>query len=296
MKEKTTLILHRKSADRPEVKEAVKAVIKSGVPLRVRIPWNKKDKPRVVREAIEAGAKRVIAGGGDGTINAVTDALVGNGKKTPEAKLGILPLGTANDFAHGCGLPTDNLEECLRIACTGKAQPVDVGRMNKRNFINVASFGFGAEVTATTPQDLKKALGGGAYTLMGMAKAMKFQPYSGRVLIPGGEAEEGKMLVGAVGNNRLAGGGFKVAPKASMTDGLLDLALISPSPASELPAVLKELKDPYNEENQFVHYRQLAKFTIECDTELACNLDGEPVLTRRLKFGVLPLHLRLVMP
>ena len=65
------LILHRKSANEPKIKEAVKHVRDQGIKLRVRIPWNKKDKPRVVKEALNAGATRIIAGGGDGTINAV---------------------------------------------------------------------------------------------------------------------------------------------------------------------------------------------------------------------------------
>ena len=131
MVETNCLILHRKSANRPEVKDAVKAVMNSGIALRVRIPWNKKDKDDVVREALQAGATRLIAGGGDGTINAVVSSLVGSGKKPPSASLGILPLGTANDFARGCGLPVDRLEESLKIACTAEAQATDVGKMNK---------------------------------------------------------------------------------------------------------------------------------------------------------------------
>lgn len=291
-----TLILHRKSADRPEVKEAVKAVIKSGIPLKVLIPWNKKDKPVIVREAIAAGAERIIAGGGDGTINAVVNALVGKAKKPPHVELGILPLGTANDFARGCELPDDNLAECLRIACTSQVQKVDVGQMNGRNFINVASLGFGAEVTATTPQDMKKLLGGGAYTLMGLVTAMKFEPYECSVSTPDGVGREGQVLVAAVGNNRFAGGGFEVAPKASMSDGLLDLAVITHDAEFSIAAVLKELKDPFNEKNRYLQYRQLADFTIHCDRKLPCNLDGETVQKKQLRFTVLPSHLRLVMP
>lgn len=296
MSEEVCLVLHRKSADRPEVKDAVKSVISSGIPLRVRIPWNKKDKALVVREACDAGARRIIAGGGDGTINAVVNALVGSGKKSPRAELGVLPLGTANDFARGCGLPVDDLEQCLKIACTAPAQVIDVGRMNKQCFINVASLGFGAEVTAATSVDLKKLLGGAAYSLMGFATALKFKPYSGELLIPKREPISGAMLIAAVGNCRYAGGGFDVSPKASLTDGLLDLAVISHDSDFNLSVVRQELRDPFNESNRLVHYWQLSEFTLKSQEKLHCNLDGEPVLKRKMKFSVIPQHLGAAIP
>ncbi len=284
------LVLHRKSSNEPAVKEAVKYVRSKGIELRVRIPWNKKDKPRVVKEALAAGSTRIIAGGGDGTINAVVNALVGKGKKKPRATLGVLPLGTANDFAHGCGLPVEDLSRCLEIACTKKAKKVDVGRANSRNFINVTSGGFGSEITATTPVAMKKALGGVAYTLMGMIKAFKLKPYEGRLLVPGEEPIEGNMLVMSVGNNRLAGGGFEVAPKALLNDGLLDLAVVSKGKGA-FTRLKSELETPDNPDNQFVFYRQLREFTIETKRDVHFNLDGEPTIQRKVKFSVLRRHL-----
>lgn len=293
MKAKTVLILHRKSANEPYIKEAVRAVKKAGIKLRVLVPFNKAEKPRVVSEALKRGATRIIAGGGDGTINAVANALIGKGKSKPDVTLGVFPLGTANDFARGLGLPTKDLNECLRIACTREGRPVDVGVMNKRFFINVASLGFGAEITATTPVELKKKLGGGAYTLMGMVKAMNLTPYTGRLLIPGHEAMAGNILFGAVGNNHFAGGGFDIAPNAELDDGLLDLTAIMHSPGFSPAKLAEELKDPTNPDNRFVFYRQLPEFTIEADQALHCNLDGEPVSRERLKFRILPRHLRV---
>lgn len=282
--------MHRKSANEPAVKEAVKYVQGKGIKLRVRIPWNKKDKPRVVREAVDAGAKRIIAGGGDGTINAVVNGLVGKGKKKPRATLGVLPLGTANDFAHGLGLPVDDLNRCLELACTARAKKIDVGRANSASFINVTSGGFGSEITATTPVEMKKALGGAAYTLMGLIKAFKLKPYEGRLRVPGEKPIAGNMLVMAVGNNRLAGGGFEVAPKARLDDGLLDLAVVSKGNGA-IDRLKSELEMPENPDNQFVHYWQLPKFTIETDEKVHFNLDGEPTLQNKLKFSVLKRHL-----
>ncbi|REK19382.1 MAG: lipid kinase YegS [Planctomycetota bacterium] len=294
MAEAICLILHRKSANEPKVKQAVDFVQSKDIDLRVRIPWNKKDKARVVKEALAAGAKRIIAGGGDGTVNGVVAALVGKGKKSPRAVMGILPLGTANDFAHGCGLPVEDLDRCLEIACTAPARQIDVGRLNSRPFLNVASGGFGAEITATTPVDMKKALGGGAYTIMGLIKAFDLQPYRGRLLVPGEEPREGAMLVMAVGNNRLAGGGFEVAPKARLDDGLLDLAIVLDHPAREFGRLASELRHIDNPENEYVFYRQLAEFELESEQPVHVNLDGEPIRKRHLRFSVLPKHLGVV--
>jgi lipid kinase YegS len=260
----------------------------------VRIPWNKRDKRRVVKEALDAGSSRIIAGGGDGTINAVVNALVGKGKKPPRATMGVLPLGTANDFAHGIGLPVDDLGRCLEIACTRPARQIDVGRANRRCFINVASGGFGAEITATTPVKMKKALGGGAYTIMGLIKAFNLQPYEGRLLVPGEEPLEGAMLVMAVGNSRLAGGGFEVAPEARLDDGLLDIAIVRHRSDVDLKGLAAELKTPTSPDNRVLYYRQLAEFTIEAKDEVHFNLDGEPVRKHEFAFSVLPGHLGVV--
>ena len=287
MTEKTCLVLHRKSANREEVKVAVKHVKQLGQKLRVRIAWNKKDKRRCVKEALSAGAERIIAGGGDGTINDVVNALV-NRKGKARAALGILPLGTANDFARGFGLPVDDLNKALEIACAGEPRQIDVGKANDRLFLNVVSGGFGAEVTATTPQDMKKALGGAAYTLMGLAKAMDVKSKTGRLLVPGEAPFEGSMLIMAVGNNRFAGGGFAVAPYADLEDGLLDLAVLSDFPSTALAQVVRELEDIENPDNQYVHYRQLAEFTVDADSEVHFNVDGEPVHTSKMAFSILP--------
>ncbi len=293
MSEETVFILHRKSANEDYVKAAIKRVRKEGHDFRVLVPYNKKEKPRAVREALESGAKRIIAGGGDGTINAVVNAIVSDAKAKPDVTLGSCPLGTANDFARGCELPSDDLAECLRIGCEKQGREIDVGVLNGRHFVNVASLGFGAEITATTPINLKKVLGGAAYTLMGMIKAMKLSPYEGRVIIPGEETIEGSMLFAAVANNHYAGGGFDVAPLSKIDDGLLDLVAIRSDRGLQLANISKELEDPMNPDNVHVDYRQLSEFTIESGEKLHCNLDGEPLHKKKLRFSVLPRHLRV---
>jgi lipid kinase YegS len=235
-----------------------------------------------------------VAGGGDGTLNAVVNAMI-KGDTRPKASLGILPLGTANDFARGAGIDATDLRSALHLACTGSPTKIDVGRMNELYFINVASAGFGAEVTATTPQDMKKLLGGVAYSIMGFVKAFQLEPYEGRLILPDGVVKEGSMLIMAVGNSRFAGGGYEVAPQANLTDGLLDIAIVSGLLSEDLSRIVGELRDPTSPRNEHLLYRQLSAFTIETQKPLHVNLDGESTKGTQFEFRCIPKALAVVL-
>lgn len=286
--------MHKKSCMRPEVKAAIKTIQNAGVDLTVRIPWAKRDITTFVKQAIKEGVTRIIAGGGDGTLGHVANRLLKKGRAA-KVSLGVFPLGTANDFARGAGVPRDDLVAALDLAATGPAIPIDIGEVNGRYFINVASGGFGAEITAMTPQNLKKGLGGIAYTLVGLARVFEFKPYRGTYTGPDGAREEGNMMVMAVGNNRFAGGGFEVAPKANLQDGLLDLAVLSADTLPPLGPIGAELEDPTNRANKLLRYRQVSSFTIESDRPLHMNLDGEPMVDQHFKFKVHPGALNVVL-
>ncbi len=272
----------------------MKHVQQAGIDVDVYIPWSRKDLRRFVRQAIKSGAQRVVAGGGDGTINAVLNAMI-RGDVPPTASLGILPLGTANDFAKGAGIDAKDLMSALELACTGSPTKIDVGRMNDQYFINVASAGFGAEVTATTPQEMKRLLGGVAYSIMGFVKAFQLEPYEGRLILPDGVVKEGSMLIMAIGNGRFAGGGYEVAPQASLTDGLLDIAVVSGLLSENPNRVVGELRDPMNPRNEYLLYRQLPAFTIETGKSLHVNLDGEPIKGTHFEFRCIPEALSVVL-
>jgi hypothetical protein len=176
------LVLNGKSASREDVRAAVRAVRDEGADLEVRVTWEAGDAERFAREAAEEGVGLVVAGGGDGTINQVAIGLVKrrNADATaPSPSLGVLPLGTANDFAHSCGIPLEPLA-ALRLAVGAADARVDVGRANDRFFVNVATGGFGTQVTVATPPELKKLLGGAAYFLTGLTHFSAIRPEKGR--------------------------------------------------------------------------------------------------------------------
>lgn len=282
----TVLITQPKSAIRDDVRQAVEFCRSHGCEFRVLVPFDVEENEPILREAVTRGARRVIAGGGDGTVNATVNSLMALKGEGIEVEMGVLPLGTANDFARGMGLPLGDLGECLRTACTAKAEYIDIGKLNQRYFANVASLGFGAEVTASTPLSMKKALGGAAYSLFGFVKAQNLEPYACRVDAPGEKPQEGRMLFMAVGNNRYAGGGYDVAPKAKLSDGKLDLAAITVAPGFTLAALKNELDNPGNPGNRFIRYGQRSAFTISSETELHCNLDGEPMTSTIFDFSI----------
>ena len=287
------VILNGKGTANPQVRAGINRIRDEGQPLEVRCTWEGGDAARLATEAMDDGIDILVAGGGDGTIHEVVNGLM-TAESTPELALGVLPLGTANDFARGCGIPLDSYK-ALRLAVTGDPIPIDVPSANGVYFGNVASGGFGAEVTVGTNPQLKKAMGGGAYALTGIVTAAKMEPYSGR-FVSDAETVEGSFIVMAVGNARQAGGGFQVTRKAYLNDGLMDVMAISDFQTRELGLVIQELQDFANTENQFVHYRQVPGFEIELSSKLPINLDGEPYQWDRIRFEINPGAIRVVLP
>ncbi|MFM7243352.1 MAG: lipid kinase YegS [Planctomycetaceae bacterium] len=286
------LILNGKKADRPDVRAAVKAVRDAGHELDVRVTWEKGDAARFVGEAARDGVPRVIAGGGDGSVNEAANGLMALDAAARPA-LGILPLGTANDFATACRVPAD-AEAALLLAVTGEPRPVDLGRCNDAFFVNVAAGGFGAAVTADTPVELKNFLGGGAYTLMGLVKAVHFVPYDCSIRTPAGEVT-GRVVVGAICNGRQAGGGQPLAPDAIVDDGLLDVVSLREFPASAAAQVVAEILAD-DGAGDYVARVRTPWIEVSAPATIPVNLDGEPANGTVFRFSAEPGCIRMVLP
>ena len=272
-KESTWLILNGKSAQQPEIREAVEHLRRQGHDLQVRVTWEGGDGVWLVESAVAGGAARIVAGGGDGSINEIVAGLM---RQPPERRpaLGILPLGSANDFAHGLNLPMTPLA-ALELALTGSVRQVDIGKLDDEAFINVASGGFGAEITTSTPVALKRLLGGGAYSLMGMLKAWNYQPFEGHIRWPEGEARVPLFML-AIGNGCQAGGGQRLAPSAKLDDGLFELLFVRHfNSLGELKRIIDELEN-LPQDGEFVRYLRVPWVEFDSDGAFPLNLDGEP--------------------
>lgn len=285
------IILNGKKAGLEPVRSAIFKARESGL-VEVRSTWEGGDVKRLVQEAIDEGCQRLVAGGGDGTVNEVADALLRlRADERPE--LAILPLGTANDFATGCMIPSDPLA-ALALAQSGQARSVDAAKANEFHFINVASGGFGAQVTANTPVALKNFLGGGAYTISGLVQALNFTPFHGEVRMPQETLREA-VIAGAICNGRQAGGGQQLAPTAMIDDGLIDVVSLNAFPVTSVRQVIQELGEP-EASGEYVRRYRVPWVEWESEVEMPINLDGEPIATKKIRFEVLPGAIKLVLP
>ncbi|KIS43536.1 lipid kinase YegS [Kosakonia radicincitans] len=284
------LILNGKSAGDETLRAAIALLRDEGMDIQVRVTWEKGDAGRYVKEAQQLGVETVIAGGGDGTINEVATALVNcTGDNIPA--LGILPLGTANDFATSAGIP-DTLEKALQLAIVGKAVAVDIARVNDKTcFINMATGGFGTRITTETPEKLKAALGGVSYLIHGLLRLDKLK--ADRCEIRGEDFQwQGDALVIGIGNGRQAGGGQQLCPQALINDGLLHLRIFTGEEL--LPALLTTLTQP--DDNPHIIDGKSAWFEISAPHEITFNLDGEPLSGEHFRIEVLPNALQCRLP
>lgn len=289
----TRLLLNGKKVGLDSIREAVFNLRDEGYDLQVRPTWEGGDIERLVREADEQGVKRIIAGGGDGTINEVVNAIAK--QSLNHIEVALLPLGTANDFATACGIPVETYQ-ALSLALNGDSYWVDAVSANEQYFINTATAGFGAQVTATTPVALKNFLGGGAYTLSGLVQAINFQPFVGKVTV-GTRERMANVVVGAVCNGRTAGGGQPLAPNAYIDDGVLDTFTIESFTSADIATVLEELQsDSVSTDSQFVHKQAVKSVEWQSDVVMPINLDGEPISASRLTIKVVPGAIKLVLP
>ena len=298
------LILNGKSAGDDDLRGAVQSLRESGIALEVRVTWEDGDAERYVAEAIADGVDTVIAAGGDGTLSEVATTLA-HRDATADAlpSLGLVPLGTANDFATAAGIPDGPLA-ALQLVREVAAAPLDLLRIDADDgthwCANLASGGFGTEVTVETDEGLKKMLGGLAYLITGIARLGRIDPLQARLRGPD-FAWEGDLIALGIGNGRQAGGGQALCPDALVDDGQLDLTIVpdlSGDVAATVGTLIKEGK--HAALDRVATRIRLPWVELASDEPLTLNLDGEPVASRRFRVdcvaGRVRMHLPLACP
>ncbi|MEG0751589.1 MAG: YegS/Rv2252/BmrU family lipid kinase [Oscillospiraceae bacterium] len=220
------------------------------------------------------GYDRIVASGGDGTINETLNGLM---RLPTQIPLGIIPAGTTNDYAYSLGI-SSSVVEAAEIAVSDNLFAIDVGSFNGRYFTYVAAFGLFTEITYETSQDLKNVLGVAAYALEGARRILDIKTYHISLEYDGGFIDD-EVIIGLFSNS-VSVAGFRTAfDGAKLDDGLLEITLIRPPKTlADIQAIINILLDferLNTVESDFLTVVTTKKARISCNEPLKWTVDGE---------------------
>lgn len=214
----------------------------------------------------------VLVAGGDGTVDTVVNCMK---KLNIELPIGILPVGTANDFAKFIGMPQDVEAACIQIL-ESEPKYADVGKINDKYFINVASTGLFTDISQKTDDNMKNTIGKLAYFMKGIEQLPNFK--SLKVKVSSKEVNyDGDMYLMLVFNGQTAGS-LRLAYKAIVDDGMLDVIIIKAGMIKDMfTLIIKLIRGDHLEEsddNELLYFKT-NKLKIECNEDIVTDIDGE---------------------
>lgn len=250
---------------------------------------------RLARAALRKGCDMIVAAGGDGTLNEVINGIQENAGDT---RVGLIPLGTGNDFARTLGMPTD-LAAALKVLRAGHTRALDLVRVTSdqvRYFLNVSAGGFSGLVNEKLTPEMKKTWGPLAYLRSAAAALPELRAYRTTLAFENTESLTLDLYNVVVANGRYVAGGTLIAPEASIDDGLLDIILIQKRSAPELALMAAQVVVGAHLSSEAVVFRRAAKVTVNSKPGMWFNVDGELVGNEPACFEILPRALRFVVP
>ncbi|WP_333595043.1 diacylglycerol/lipid kinase family protein [Anaerospora hongkongensis] len=233
----------------------------------------------------------ILISGGDGTVHEIINAMLTLGIDLP---IGIIPSGTSNDLASFLRLEKD-VEACAALFAGGLTRLVDVGAVNDRYFLNVASAGLLTGVAHTADRTMKNTLGKAAYYLKGIEELPRFRAI--RMTICADDVIiDSEVMLFLVMNGGTVGSFDRIAPHARIDDGKLDLLIVHRCSLPELARILISLLSGAHINHKAVQYLQASRISIESDELVESDLDGELGPALPLTITALPQRLRVFSP
>jgi YegS/Rv2252/BmrU family lipid kinase len=235
---------------------------------------------------------RVYSVGGDGTLNEVVNGLAGTG-----VELGIIPCGSGNDTVRSLYAETDPVR-LIELLPDAPSEMVDLGKINSRYFLNIASIGFDAEVVLKSRLFRRFPLVSGsmAYILGVLATLIRLKKYRLRITYKDLHQKEKDVLLAIFANGSFYGGGMKSAPRAKMNDGLLDFYEVEAVPRRTIFRFFPRFKKGEHESMKEVTLYRGTQVVIESDTPFPMNMDGEITMESRVAIEILPHAFKIIVP
>jgi YegS/Rv2252/BmrU family lipid kinase len=222
--------------------------------------------------AVARGARLVVAWGGDGTINEVASAIVASDR----AAMGVVPAGSGNGLARALGIDPQP-ERALADALRAEPRRIDVGELGGRLFVNVAGIGFDAHVASrfNAPDNRVRGLAG--YTLLTARALASYAPQSYRITTPKGECNVRALLI-VVANGGEFGNRIRIAPRARVDDGALDLVVVKEHSRASTLWNMRRLIAGSIERSPLWSSQPVQEASVESDAPMICHVDGEPFI------------------
>lgn len=236
------------------------------------------------------GADIIFAVGGDGTVNEVMNGIINS-----NSALAILPCGSGNDFIRSLGFKGTTGEIIAKVL-NGKRKVIDVGYINGRYFVNISSAGFDAEVVLATQKAKKFFLSGSIAYIAGLIGTI-FVSKPKKVRIKVGDEEiNDSILLMAVANGKYYGGGMLAAPDAILDDGYFDVCVIKSMPKIKLLFLFPQFMKGKHKKFKEVSFHRADTVTIDCECQLAVNVDGEVFTDNKASFKLVKRALSVIVP
>jgi YegS/Rv2252/BmrU family lipid kinase len=254
-----------------------------------------------VAQAVADGAERVVAVGGDGTLNEVANGVLALPGERPE--LAVIPFGTGMDFARSHGIPR-KLEAAIDVARDGRTATIDAGRVSfkawdgsdaEAYFANIASAGMSGAVARQANQT-SKALGGRISFFAALVRVFARWQNTQLEVDAGGERRSGKMTNLIVANGRYQGGGMLMAPEALPDDGLFDVLVIGDITKRDFVLNVAKIYRGTHLSHPKIELLRSASVSVDAEVPVPIELDGEQPGTTPARFEVVPAALRLRVP
>ncbi len=274
---------------RKRLPEILQRLEQGGIETSCHMTTGEGDATLAAAEAAGRDYDMIIAAGGDGTLYEVINGLTEKPNRPP---LGILPVGTTNDFARAMGIPK-NLEYAVDLITQQYTRPIDVGKANERYFINIAGGGSLTDLTYDVPSKLKTMIGQLAYYMKGLEKMTRLRPTELTLQAAGIGEFHDEFMMFLICNSNSVGGFERLAPGSKLDDGLLDVLLIR---KCNLPEFIKlvslAVRGEHMNDPHVIHFRT-NELKVTTPDYVQINLDGEYGGVLPFTFSVLPSHLRI---
>ncbi len=247
----------------------------------------------LARAGVANGCDEIICAGGDGTLNEIINGVAENFGRV---QIGIVPLGTGNDFVRSLGTPT-TIPEAVDVLLAGETDTVDVIRAKSdqmRYFVNVSAGGFSGLVDEKLTPEMKKTWGPLAYLRSAAAAWPELRGYETFVDIDDERVDETLYNV-VIANARYVAGGLPIAPEADMRDGEMDVVLVKARPVTEMMVVGAQMLAGKHLDSSAVIFERAKRVRVESTPGMWFNADGELIGNEPVTFEVMPRALKFVV-